>query len=195
MPEHEQVEVDDQWGRLEMGEVLRGGHDTAVPVDPADQGLVPRDVTPGEVDDRLEPGGELATVQPLHDLAHELEVLLGLDGQVLVEEADTVAAVLLGPAHRQGRVADEAVCVGTGCVAGDADAHGRMDLATGQGDGLLRRDPDPFGQAGDGGDLRQVRDHDDELGARPAREEVVVGDDGAQRAGPAWPGRGRRRCA
>ena len=106
---------------------VAGGHDRAVGLHPADQGLVAGDPAVGEAHDRLEPRLDLAVRQRLLQLGLKGQRLLRLVGRRVVEQVPGVRAAPSGLAHGDRGVADQ--FLGRAAVRqGDPDAGGHVDL-------------------------------------------------------------------
>ena len=101
----------------------------ALGVLPADQRLEPGDLAAGEGDDRLVVEGQLLALDPLAQLALDLEPAQRAGAHLGVEELAAGAALFLGPVHRRVGVADQHVGVGrlAGRGPGDGDPEAGGD--------------------------------------------------------------------
>ena len=120
-------------------------------VAPADQRLEAGEGAGGELDLRLEEGGDLAAVEALHQRGEERLAALDLAAEVLAEVADGAGAGGLGGAECYLGVGERAAAVG-GVVGEERDAHARGEPAGAavEGEGLFERGLDA------GGDHRGV---------------------------------------
>ena len=184
LAQHPRADRHDQAALLGDGDEPVGRHQAAVGLGPADQGLHADQLAGEGVHLGLVVEGQLAGLEGPAQAALEFEAFAVARRDAVVEEADLVAAALLGQVHGGVGVLDEGVAVGAVMgIDGDADAQGDGELVARQLEGPGHAAEHPlggvFGQLG-GVELVQ---HDHELVAAGPGDQVAVAQAAAQALG------------